>query len=989
MKTKLLITLFLSVKFFFSYSQSLIDVKDSEFKSYLQLNFPDCFVNDLLDKDCAVKITSLSMQYMQIDNFDDIQYFTGLENLDFSMCSVSNLDGIKNLTSLKQLSLTTCGVLGPLKYLPSSLTSISFIETPFDVDNKYLGVYNNGANPNLPDLPNSLVSLTCIRCEMTWLPNLPSNLSTLICYENFITGNVYFPSSLTYASIYDNLIESIEIQSDSKLGELDCHKNKIEIIPVSLPSSLKYLNCSANSITGSLILGSSMKGINMSDNLFESIDIQSATNLIRLDCHKNKISSISGNLPNSLTYLDCSDNQLSSLPSLNTPITHLDFSTNKIHAFTIPQGSSLTFLACYDNLLDSFPALPNNLENLSCGSNPIHSLPSLPNTLKYLECSKNGLSSLPTLPNSLSLLVCDTNQLVDLPKLPSSLVELRCAGNSLTKINDLPSKLTNLDFSNNQVEILPSLPVSMKYLSFAKNRILSLDSIPKALEYLDCSDNGLKCLPYLPSKLYYLKTSLTCIPNKPNGSQTFTLNVDNTGYYSFYLPICNPLNNKNQCHAFPTVSGKIYIDENQNQIKEQNEVVCKNVKVTLQPSGYATFSNDSGFYEIAVDTLREYSISIENPKYYTSAIKSVKPTAYNQVINNDFPLYATKPVKDMSILLDHYSSIVRPGLKYFIKLDCKNLGTIPSSANLSLDFSSNFQFDSSYLSPINTKNPLLWQYNSIKQGDVKSIFIYGTISKNTVLGDTLSFTATVNSNDINDSSLVNNSYKLKIVVRSSFDPNDKQGPKTVTPKQVQNGDFIEYTIRFQNTGTDTAFNVVVSDVLTANLLPETLEMISTSHNCKTTVKGNQVYFEFLNIFLPDSNTNEVKSHGYVRFKVKPKNNLKLGQNILNTAKIYFDYNSPVITNTVNTKVDEPLITGIQIIPISFGGLAYPNPIENGRLFVSNAQGLKYKLNNMQGQPVMSGTVDETGLDVSQLNPGMYVLEFGTNENRKVEKIVIR
>lgn len=70
-------------------------------------------------------------------------------------------------------------------------------------------------------------------------------------------------------------------------------------------------------------------------------------------------------------------------------------------------------------------------------------------------------------------------------------------------------------------------------------------------------------------------------------------------------------------------------------------------------------------------------------------------------------------------------------------------------------------------------------------------------------------------------------------------------------------------------------------------------------------------------------------------------------------------------------------------------LSFPNPVENGRLFVSNSKGLKFKLNNAKGQLMMNGTVDETGLDVSQLNPGMYMLEIGTNENRKVEKIVIR
>jgi hypothetical protein len=61
-------------------------------------------------------------------------------------------------------------------------------------------------------------------------------------------------------------------------------------------------------------------------------------------------------------------------------------------------------------------------------------------------------------------------------------------------------------------------------------------------------------------------------------------------------------------------------------------------------------------------------------------------------------------------------------------------------------------------------------------------------------------------------------------------------------------------------------------------------------------------FNFPNIHLPDSNTNEPGSHGYVQFKIRAKDSLAIGSTIDNTANIFFDFNAPVITNTVSNTV---------------------------------------------------------------------------------------
>ncbi len=69
------------------------------------------------------------------------------------------------------------------------------------------------------------------------------------------------------------------------------------------------------------------------------------------------------------------------------------------------------------------------------------------------------------------------------------------------------------------------------------------------------------------------------------------------------------------------------------------------------------------------------------------------------------------------------------------------------------------------------------------------------------------------------------------IVRGSFDPNEKEAfplgfgfSNLIKPNSE-----IEYVIRFQNTGTDTAFTVVVEDVLPPGLDPNTIHDVVSSH----------------------------------------------------------------------------------------------------------------------------------------------------------------
>jgi uncharacterized repeat protein (TIGR01451 family) len=140
------------------------------------------------------------------------------------------------------------------------------------------------------------------------------------------------------------------------------------------------------------------------------------------------------------------------------------------------------------------------------------------------------------------------------------------------------------------------------------------------------------------------------------------------------------------------------------------------------------------------------------------------------------------------------------------------------------------------------------------------------------------------------------------VIRGSFDPNLKTGyPLGITNTHyvAPNGQ-IDYTIHFQNTGTDTAFTVVVRDTLDADLDILSVCPGASSHPYSYRIYGPRILeWTFTNIMLPDSTTNQAASHGLISFSVKQQPNLSNGTNITNEADIYFDYNEPIITNAAN------------------------------------------------------------------------------------------
>lgn len=321
-------------------------------------------------------------------------------------------------------------------------------------------------------------------------------------------------------------------------------------------------------------------------------------------------------------------------------------------------------------------------------------------------------------------------------------------------------------------------------------------------------------------------------------------------------------------------------------------------------------------------------------------------------------------------------------------IDYTNCGTeiTDGFVKLELDDSCSFVWADPPIDTIINDEPY-WYYENFIPTESRQIIAYVQMPDFESLGDTLLFESVISTwdelagdKDFHTSELI-----------CSYDPNDK----LVEPVGIGENNYtlfeedtLEYTIRFQNTGNDTAFNVVIRDTINFYLIFNSIDVIASSHSVKTFFDSEKrvVEFRFENILLPDSTTNILESEGFVKFRIACRSNLPENIQIKNTAGIFFDFNPAIVTNTVrNTMVRElpgfDDFNGLNNLDSNFEIKIIPNPMDNFtivrfdnhdnksytmRLVFSTGKVVR-EISNVRGQ----GTrIQKDGLD-----SGLYIIEL--------------
>jgi uncharacterized repeat protein (TIGR01451 family) len=915
-----------------------VTIPDTNFVNYLTIRFPLCMNGNQMDTTCSevVSATDILIAANDISSVEGVQYFDSLRTLS---CANNFLTSLPTLPS--QLRTLYC--------VDNQLTSLP--DLPDSLEGLYVGL---NQITSLPALPSTLRSLHCESNPLVSLPTLPSNLFELYCGGTLITSLPPLPNSLGYLICsFDTLLTSIAAFPPA-LIRFECYNCNLSSLP-TVPSTLEQLNVSGNLLT--------------------SLPALPAT-LISLDCGRNDLTALPA-LPASLESLDCNQNQLSSLPTL---------------------PGSLAFLNCAENQITSLPALPVMLEQLVCNRNLLTTLPTLPDSVQRIFCVQNQITSLPTLNPALIVLDCQLNQLATLPALPASLLFLNCRINQLSSLPALNSSLEGLYCDSNQITSLPAFPQGLLSITCSGNLITTIPELPDSMNALYLHNNpNLTCLPELKkiNAISFYNTGIQCLPNYG------TVGGSNPPMNTF--PLCQPFNT-NSCAAFWNIDGRLYSDSSSDCISDTNEMGVKNVKVQLYNNSLLvqqTLSNDGGVYSFAADT-GSYTYSVDTTGL--PILFSCPPSGFHTSVltladsmdsNMNFG-FSCKPGFDIGV----NSIILRspnffPGDSVIINIGAGDISSfygLACATGVNGDVTININGPVTFLSaapgalnPTVAGNVLTYTIGDFGMIDFTNDFTIILLADTTAQsGDSVCISVNVSplSGDNNSG---NNSLQSCFIIGNSYDPNIKE----VYPEGdiAADQEWLTYTIHFQNTGTAPAQHIYIVDTLDANLQLSTFTLIANSHDMTTHLNGNKILFDFTEINLPDSTNDEPNSHGYVRYKIKLSSGLAVGTQIENTARIYFDFNAPVVTNTVTTTVAFPV--GVNETAKQDDIYIYPNPTSRD-LNVISSNMKEVELADIFGKIVLKKVVSDSlsiKLQLETLSKGIYFLKI-KGDRDVVKKVIV-
>ena len=430
------------------------------------------------------------------------------------------------------------------------------------------------------------------------------------------------------------------------------------------------------------------------------------------------------------------------------------------------------------------------------------------------------------------------------------------------------------------------------------------------------------------------------------------------------------------------VNGTVYMDYNEDCVMGYSGVETRvpGALLEFQPGPYYATANASGAYSINLPT-GAYTMQ----QIATGIAQHCPPPPSPVNVSGVQTLHvgdtALVPL-DAQVTLTHGPA--RPGFQLQYAIEQANL-TPATTGNTSTVFTFEpvLSFVSAFPAPTNISgNVLTWDQAALGAFGVRSIQVHLQVPPDislvgTVLNASVSFSC-ANA----DVDLDNNITSSPVTVTASYDPNDKRAFTSTGSTSIwtiDEDEWIDYTIRFQNTGTDTAFNVVITDTLPETLDPASITWGAGSHAHSRALIGQGVLkFIFPNILLPDSNVDEPGSHGFVGFRIRPRLPITPGTVIENIANIYFDYNPPVITEPsvlvaeFSTVVRELGEGGVQL---------FPNPATNVLNIRSMGMGLSEVMiiasdGRVAGRTRVQGAA--IALDIGHLKAGVYTVEILTD-----------
>ena len=838
-------------------------------------------------------------------------------------------------------------------------------------------------------------------------------LSTLTSAQIVDIPDANFKRALIDQGVDTNGDGEIQVSEAELVEKLDLRIRSISnMVGIEYFKSLKVLNAYSNDITQIDITNNiNLEELDLSDNEFTEIDLTKNVNLRILEIAGNDLLEldISRNLllqelyarnSSDILEIDVRSNALLEVLDLASwlRLKELDVSNNLLLRELNISGADLTEIDLRNNI---------NLEKLECFNMEWDEIDISKNLkLKFLDLSRNNFSELDISDHvHLEILELKSNELNELNVDKNTVLEyLGCSINNIEEI----------DISNNAL---------LRTLNISDNKLKGLNlSSNKRLSSILCRDNNLTELDLSNNSRIndvFLQNNNLSFLNIKNGRSERAVTLE--GNDNLFFVCCdgeelgrmediisdngfncelNRYCSFNPGGAEYSIKGRILFDSENNKCNAGQGIPIPYFKMEISENSQSGFwyANENGNIEIKV-TDGDYTISSDSgySNLFESSpnMLSISFPDDGDTIIQDFCITPKEEIQDLEITIVPLGR-ARPGFDSNYKIIYENKGTTVASGEVHFFFQDNLMelVSATPMEDDNGDSHLVWNYENLLPFGSREILVTMELNRPTdnppLNGDEIvTFKAKIDPSD-NDHTTSDNQTRLSQVVVNSYDPNDKTCLEGNSVTEEMIGEYVHYMIRFENTGTAEAINVVVTDSLdTSRFDVESLEIVEASHDMKARIDdGHVAVFYFADILLPfEDATND----GYVVFKIKTLPTLQIGDSFENTAEIYFDYNFPIVTNTTSTSID--VVSSVEnVLESDITVNVFPNPAQDNLTITSESPIKSLTIYTTEGRVLQQrsfvGNRSQLQVDVAGLDGGMYLIEVFTEKGSMIDKILV-
>jgi hypothetical protein len=861
---------------------------------------------------------------------------------------------------------------------------------------------------SMPALPNVFIWVNIKHADsLSYLPYLGDSVRFIVCQKNGFTALAALPPTLQQLQITYSKLTALP-PLPATLTSLTCDYNRIAVLP-SLGPKLIFLSCTWNQLTAIPALPSSLRTFKASGCNLGTLPAF-GDSLVFITCDTCNLTSLPARLPDSLVNMRLIDNHITSVPPLPSRFRDLNISRNQVAS--LPVLSSL-----------------HGLVNLDCSRNLLTALPLLPDSLAYLECSYNQIANIIRFPKELAIFYAYSNNITDLPPLNQKLFYLRISKNPIICLPALPPNLQYLETGLTGITCLPNRPVNLNsnlpicvsncrvngvsgrlFADYNNNcifdstdvplhnRILKLEGVD---EYTSTGFDGRYNFPVTDSGTYTFKVLNLSYPYEYactdslfqvsyNGVDTITpldIPVKVIGFcHNLTVDIATPSlrNNRLNKHSVLVVNTgsataiNAYID-----IAFDPELIP--LSSTL-PWSQQYPGNVFRFRLGNVLPFQEISFSITDSVSITAPIGQTACVEAN-IYPHGNCIDLTDPWDSSHIELDARWEPGDPEISFIVLNTGNDMGDsseyrIYEEELLMVRAKFKLKAMDSLVIAVPANGHTYWIEADQRPGHPGVSKPRKFVEMSGLPPFSLGYILDIAQDDDDDWVEIDCHE-----ITAPLDPNAKEVfPAGVgTEHLITQNDQLEYILRFQNTGNDTAINVKLTDTLDLQSLDiSSFVSGASSHSYTASISGHGVVtWTFANIMLPDSVRSEPASHGFVKFKIKQLPGNVPGTRINNFVDIYFDYNVPVRTNTAFVTIEEkenifPMkVTGITEVDSRYSIQVMPNPFMQSATFRINADEgavgeLTFELLDVTGRGVLSKkTTNSFVIERGDMAPGMY------------------